>query len=250
MSSPESSGFSTCRRVEDGSDAMRRTRSAVSITRVGSSSPWRTARGKLTLGETFGLAGADAGDAAFSVDAQAIVTRVRCVNCGSVREVGGRLLGRLLLAACRRCGGVMMPAATDACDELSRSAADPGWLERPLAAFGVVDGDVDLAASAGLNDALRVGPLVDGGRSEWIRYSGAGSRASSRRQRSSRRTATSRTLCPGTGAPPQDYLARFESPTLVQEGGAITQRTGFEVLVHFPPDYLRSVPTPCAWWLS
>jgi hypothetical protein len=52
------------------------------------------------------------------------------------------------------------------------------------------------------------------------------------------------TLCPGTGAPPQDYLARFESPTLVREGGAITQRTGFEVLVHFPPDYLRSVPHP------
>jgi len=52
------------------------------------------------------------------------------------------------------------------------------------------------------------------------------------------------TLLPGPGSPPQDYLARFESPTLVRDGGAVTQRTGFEVLVHFPPDYLRSVPDP------
>ena len=142
ISSPESNGFSTCRRVEDGSGRYAPNPQCRSITRVGSSRPLAHRAQEITLGETFGLAGADAGDAAFSVDAQAIVTRVRCVNCGSVREVGGRLLGRLLLAACRRCGGVMMPAATDACDELSRSAADPGWLERPLAAFGVVDGDV------------------------------------------------------------------------------------------------------------
>jgi len=97
---------------------------------------------EVTLGEIFDLAGAEAGDAVFSVEARSIVRRVRCVKCGRVKEVGGRLLGRFPLAGCRRCGGSMMAAATDACDALSRTTADAGWLDRPLAAFGLVDGDV------------------------------------------------------------------------------------------------------------
>lgn len=101
----------------------------------------RSAR-DLTLRETFGLSGADASDAVFSVDGQMIVRCVRCTGCGSVRKVGGRVLGRMALTACRRCGGMMTPAATDAYDCLSLNDAGPAWLDRPLAAFGLVCGDV------------------------------------------------------------------------------------------------------------
>jgi hypothetical protein len=54
------------------------------------------------------------------------------------------------------------------------------------------------------------------------------------------------TLHPGPGSPPQEYLARFDCPTMVEMQGAITPHTGFEVLIRFPLDYLRSVPNPAA----
>jgi hypothetical protein len=52
------------------------------------------------------------------------------------------------------------------------------------------------------------------------------------------------TLHPGPGAPPQEYLARFDCPTMVETQGAITPHTGFDVLIRFPLDYLQSVPHP------
>ena len=53
------------------------------------------------------------------------------------------------------------------------------------------------------------------------------------------------TLHPGPGVPPQEYLARFDCPTMVKERGAMPQQhMGFDVLIRFPPDYLRSVPNP------
>jgi hypothetical protein len=52
------------------------------------------------------------------------------------------------------------------------------------------------------------------------------------------------TLCPGPDAPPSEYLARFDCPTMVWERGVATQQMGFDVLIRFPADYLRSVPNP------
>ena len=52
------------------------------------------------------------------------------------------------------------------------------------------------------------------------------------------------TLHPGPGSPPHEYIARFDCPTMVQAQGAIMQHTGFDVLIQFPLDYLRSVPNP------
>jgi hypothetical protein len=52
------------------------------------------------------------------------------------------------------------------------------------------------------------------------------------------------TLHPAPGMPPHEYLARFDCPTLVQGHGAISQHTGFDVLIRFPLDYLRSPPNP------
>jgi hypothetical protein len=52
------------------------------------------------------------------------------------------------------------------------------------------------------------------------------------------------TLHPGPEVPPQEYLADFDCPTMVREQGAVTQHMGFDVLIRFPRDYLRSVPSP------
>jgi hypothetical protein len=52
------------------------------------------------------------------------------------------------------------------------------------------------------------------------------------------------TLHPGPGLSPQEYLARFDCPTLVQEDETIAQHTGFDALIRFPLDYLRCVPNP------
>lgn len=51
------------------------------------------------------------------------------------------------------------------------------------------------------------------------------------------------TLHPAPGLP-RAYFARFASPTMVREQGAVSELTGFDVLVRFPLDYLRSVPNP------
>ena len=96
----------------------------------------------ITLRETFALAGADAADAVFCVDGQPIVHCVRCTACGSVKKLGGRLLGRTKFGACKRCGGTMIPAAMDVVDCLTLNDASPEWLDRPLAAFGLACGDV------------------------------------------------------------------------------------------------------------
>ena len=119
----------------------RKTRHAASIIRAGRSPLARSAR-DLTLRETFALAGADAGDAVLSVDGQTIVRCVRCTGCGSVKKVGGRILARMALTPCTRCGGTMTPAAADAVDRLSLNDAVAAWLDRPLAALGLVGGDV------------------------------------------------------------------------------------------------------------
>ena len=52
-------------------------------------------------------------------------------------------------------------------------------------------------------------------------------------------------LFPGLGAPPREYLARYDCPTMVHEQATgVTQQTGFDVLIRFPLDYLRAVPNP------
>jgi molybdopterin/thiamine biosynthesis adenylyltransferase len=101
----------------------------------------RSAR-DITLGETFALAGTEKDTATLSVDGQTIVRRVRCPQCRTVKNVGGRVSARMKPAACRRCGGAMMPAAIDASDSLCRKDISAAWLDRPLAAFGLVDGDI------------------------------------------------------------------------------------------------------------
>jgi len=52
------------------------------------------------------------------------------------------------------------------------------------------------------------------------------------------------TLHPGPGVPPAEYVARFDCPTMVREQGSITRRVGFDMLIRFPLDYLRSAPNP------
>ena len=49
------------------------------------------------------------------------------------------------------------------------------------------------------------------------------------------------TLLPAQGTPPRQYLAHFDSPTLVREEGKVTQHTGFDVFINFPLDYVQSV---------
>ena len=97
---------------------------------------------EITLRDTFGLTGTDAGETAFSVDGQIIVRRLRCPQCRNIKRVGGRLLGRLTGQTCKRCGGAMMPAAMDAYGSLTMNEAGGAWLDRPLSSFGLVAGDV------------------------------------------------------------------------------------------------------------
>ena len=46
------------------------------------------------------------------------------------------------------------------------------------------------------------------------------------------------------GPLPHEYLVCFNCPTLVNEQGAIIEKTGFAALIRFPKDYLRCVPNP------
>jgi len=105
-------------------------------------SPLPRSAGDITLGEAFALAGMETDDATFSVDGQMIVRRVRCAQCGAVRSVGGRILARIGSTACQQCSRAMTPAAIDASDRLRRKDISAVWLDRPLAAFGLADGDV------------------------------------------------------------------------------------------------------------
>ena len=49
------------------------------------------------------------------------------------------------------------------------------------------------------------------------------------------------TLIPAPGTPPRQYFARYACPVMAREQDAITQRSGFAVMINFPRDYLRAV---------
>jgi molybdopterin/thiamine biosynthesis adenylyltransferase len=95
----------------------------------------------ISVREIFALAGKGR-NIALSVEGQIFVERVRCIDCGAVAGVGGRLASRLKGVACPICARAMTPAATDTLDFLSSAAVREDWLERPLAEVGIVDGDI------------------------------------------------------------------------------------------------------------
>ena len=109
--------------------------------------PWSIAAlargaGDLTLREAAALSGDDAAQNAIAADGHSFVQRVRCARCARVRQVGCRLSGRIAQRTCSRCAVPMIPGVADAQERLSLRNACPGALDRPLAHFGFVDGDI------------------------------------------------------------------------------------------------------------
>ena len=146
----------------------------------------------ITLGQMFAMSDSDAANTTFSVDGQTIVWRIRCPQCHTAKSVDGRLFARMRPIACRRCGGPMMPAAMDVSESLSLKDISAAWRDRPLANFGLVDGDIVTLRSHDIATHYEVGMnktstanTASTGASSMMRFSTSGSNANTRRGLSS-----------------------------------------------------------------
>lgn len=98
------------------------------------------APGSLTLRDASALAAGER----FRVAGQTFVTGLVCVACGTRRDLGLRLLGRLAAAvrACPDCGATMRPDGGDVLEWLPVGALPPAFAGASLASLGVRAGDV------------------------------------------------------------------------------------------------------------